>query len=329
MPVATPWEPLPEEVYPNGKTVAARVVEALTVYSGGMNAKELVAAAVERVGTVSQDLDLPEIVDAVVPLWIEGLHSFGVVAYPQLGGLDPAPERGQRPQRCSMMTVVDQYLSDGEPQSPSDLTRIRRCIDVRLRVENGTWVWEGIADAGGVPVDPPDDLSEAAARLVGHPDVDLPHSAIWDIYSGIIHEDLIEAMLVMAEAGPYRVTALKHGHPDTVFARPYTSNHTIGRAVDVWSVDGTPVVAQSARVLGASASTDTPAHGLVEELLEKTEVNELGSPWDLDGPATDQRPVTRSFTNTVHTDHLHVAFDEEKAASEAPKGTDGAPLDGQ
>ena len=47
-----------------------------------------------------------------------------------------------------------------------------------------------------------------------------------------------------------------------------------------------------------------PLHQLVEELLARGAVTELGSPWDLDGVGSGA-----SFTNVVHQDHLHLAFD--------------------
>ena len=64
--------------------------------------------------------------------------------------------------------------------------------------------------------------------------------------------------------------------------------------MDIWAVDGLPVVAQ--RVTGSVV------RGLVQELMTLG-VTEIGSPWDLDGPGG------ASFTNVVHQDHLHVAFD--------------------
>ena len=287
-------------MYPEAKRAAARIVEALTTYERGIAP----AALVEAAGPGTGNFDLPGVIEAAAPLVSPDRQAVGVVLNGQLGGLDPTPETGHEPTQCSVLVVVDHHLA-GDGAAPE---RVRRCIDVRLEVRDGTWRWAGLGDAGGTPVERPVDLPEAAARVLDHPDIDLPDSARWDIHDGIIDEDLLEVMLRMAEHAPYRVTCLRAGHPETVFARPYASNHTLGRAVDVWSVDGEPVVLQSSRVLGADAA-DTTAHAMVAALLDETAVTELGSPWDLDGPPTADRPSTRSFTNTVHLDHLHVAFD--------------------
>jgi hypothetical protein len=278
-------------------------------------AEDLLTATAKRVADNSEiggvDLDFDEDVatQAVAPLLTDDVHSFGVVVYPQLGGLHPSPETGEKTVASSVMVVVDQYLSQDDPPDPANAERVRRCIDVRLRVKDDQWQWEGLGDVGGVPVERPNDLPEEAQLVLDHPDIDLPDSARWDIHEGIIDRELLRVMATMADVAPYGVTALKSGHPRNVFAKKYVSNHALGRAVDVWSIDGTPVVQQSARLLGAEDSGHTPAHRMTEAILERTKIGELGSPWDLDGPATADRPRTRSFTNTVHTDHLHVAFD--------------------
>lgn len=301
LPVAAPFEPLPEDVYPNAKRTAARVVEALTTYPAGADP----AALVRDVAVRARDFDDAAAVAAAAPLLHAGRSSVGVVLNGQLGGLDPAPETGRQPTTCSVMVVVDQHLTEGADAVES----VRRCIDVRLGVTDGEWRWTGLGDAGGTAVERPGDLPEVAGRVLDHPAIDLPDSARWDIYRGVVEERLLDTMVVMAEIAPYRVTALRAGHPETVFAKSYLSNHTVGRAVDVWSVGGDPVVAQSRRVLGVEDSAGTPAHRMTATLLADTGVTELGSPWDLDGPATADRPRTRSFTNVVHADHLHVAFD--------------------
>ena len=280
------------------------MVEALTTYAVGTDPAELIAAAGQSV----RDLDTTATALALAPLLDEERQSLGVVLNGQLGGLAPAPETGKEPTQCSVLVVVDQYLSGPEPASAEDLEHVRRCIDVRLKVSGGEWHWEALGDVGGIPVERPRDLPDVAARVLDHPDIDLPHSAQWDIHAGVIDDVLLKVMLVMARRSPYRVTCLRSGHPDTVFAKKFPSNHAVGRAVDVWAVDGEPVILQSARVLGRKDSVGTPAHAMTRHILDESDMDEIGAPWDLDGPATSA--PTRSFTNTVHADHLHVAFEE-------------------
>lgn len=72
------------------------------------------------------------------------------------------------------------------------------------------------------------------------------------------------------------------------------SNHTEGRGADIWAIDGQPVV--------SLRDPTGPIPGLVQGLVN-VGATEVGSPFDIDGPGG------ASFTNEVHQDHLHVAFD--------------------
>ena len=110
----------------------------------------------------------------------------------------------------------------------------------------------------------------------------------------VIHQSdaVLDAMLLLARDHSFSVTVLATGHPSEVFETPSVSNHTEGRGVDIWAVDGVPVVAQ--RTDGSVVEV------MVRELLGAG-VTEIGSPWDIDGPGGP------SFTNVVHQDHLHVA----------------------
>jgi uncharacterized heparinase superfamily protein len=86
---------------------------------------------------------------------------------------------------------------------------------------------------------------------------------------------------------------LRTGHPREVFGTARTSNHTHGRAVDVWRVDGRPVVDPA-----------TPRALLRDVMVRagRLGATEVGGPFDVDGPGRG------FFTDDVHRDHLHVGL---------------------
>lgn len=103
-------------------------------------------------------------------------------------------------------------------------------------------------------------------------------------------------MLQMADLVPYPVCVFSTGHPPNVFGTQLESNHAPGRAVDVWAIDGRPVVLDQ-------PSEDSQAFRVASTVYQAGAVTELGSPWDFDEPSGG-----RSFRNDVHRDHLHVAY---------------------
>ena len=274
-PPPAPFEPVPVEVYPNAKREAARVVTRLTTYEPGETPESVAATLVAGPGA-------HELATVAAPLFVPGATSTGVVQYAQLGGL-------AAPQASVMVVAAQRVEADG-----AVVREEVRTFDVRLREVGSGWVVEEVASIGGEPVARPADLDPLAARVVDDPRITLPDSARWDIYRGMIDLRLLETMSEMAELSPYAVAVLASGHPLNVFGRAWASNHTRGRAVDVYAIGGSLVVQQQAE---GSAS-----HRMARMLYEQG-IPELGSPWtftDLGGG---------SFADTVHADHLHVAFD--------------------
>jgi hypothetical protein len=88
------------------------------------------------------------------------------------------------------------------------------------------------------------------------------------------------------------VSVLKSGHPINVFGTSRQSNHTDGRAVDVWSIDKEPVIDESqrarvARFMRAAAATGT---------------------WQVGGPINLDDDGTAFFADDTHQDHVHMGF---------------------
>lgn len=278
---AARYKPHPRDVYPNAKRLAGRVVQALTNYPLGSSPREIFRAAV---------VDQPQAAvpfGRVKPLIHADAASVGEIVYAQLGGLAPMVN----PTSASVMVVVEQSV-EGETTSV-----VSRTIDVRLILVSGQWTLATIDSIGGRPLPRPDTLSPLADAVLDNPRILMPDSARWDIYRGIVDERVLRAMDEAARRFPYAVAVVASGHPKNVFGTDLVSNHTVGRAVDLWKVGKRPVFAQITDRTG-------PAFRLSEAAFFELGVEELGSPWDFDGAASSD-----SFTNVVHLDHIHIAFD--------------------
>ena len=288
------YEPLAQEGFPGAKRLAGRFVQALGTYGEADDPRDVVIAAA---GRRHRTFDVREAVRRATPMFIPRAASTAEIVYPQLGGLDPHAD----PDRAAVMVVVRQTI-DG----PDGRTRVTRTVDVRLRVSGGEWTVAALKSTGGTAVPRPRDLPAPAVEVLDDVRIDLPDSARWDIHSGAIDERLLVVMRRMADLFPYSVTVLRSGHPRKVFGASSTSNHTVGRAVDIWAVDGTPVVQQHAGITYSEsdvvrADRKRPAFRATQTMLRTADLSEIGSPWNLDPSGQP------SFTDPVHQDHLHVA----------------------
>ena len=284
-----PFEPIPGDTYPNAKRVAGRFVEQLMTYEAGADLRAVVRGAAKK---THPDFDLAGVVERAKPLHLPDATSRGQVVYPQLAGL----YLGSGTDRAAVMVVARQDVSGGDSGEGFSVTRT---LDVRLAIRNGEWAIEDLASAGGTMVgEPAPDLPDVAVRVLEDTRIELPDSARWDILRGDIDEQMLTTMLDLAAVAPYAATVLASGHPRNVFATDRVSTHTLGRAVDIWQIAGRPVVLQQGK--------RSEARALTEAALKDSDVPELGSPWDLDGPPVPGK-VKPSFTDAVHIDHIHVA----------------------
>ena len=205
------------------------------------------------------------------------------VIYPQLGGLTDSDA-------SVMVVMVHRRLIDGVA------TSVSRTVDVRVaRRPSGPEVM-GFASVGGEPV-VDSDPGALAMEVLSNERIELPDSARWDVIAGRIDDRVLALLSDLGRSHSIRVTVLSTGHPANVFATEYLSNHTKGRGVDIWSIDGVPVVAAS------RDPVTSPLRALVVEMVAAG-VTEVGSPFDVDGSGGP------SFTNVVHQDHLHLAWDD-------------------
>ena len=267
------YDPPAEERYANGKRLAGRVAQRLVTFGPGASAEEIA----NRVG--AGGAEAAQLERVVTPLVDPTLRSAGEVIYVQLSGVTATT--------LGAMVVVRQHLED----AAGARRLVVRVMDVRLRRNDGPWSLDQVASVGGTPIGRPSDLSAAAARVLDHPNIQLPDTARWDIYRGGIDEDLLRALADAADRWPFAVTVLRTGHPPNVWATGRPSAHAAGRAADIYAVDGTLVLRQ--RMNGGKARRLATA-------FLRGDAAQIGSPWVLPPGGS------RSFTDVVHWDHIHV-----------------------
>ena len=129
--------------------------------------------------------------------------------------------------------------------------------------------------------------------MVDDPRITLPDSARWDIFNAHTQEPLLLLMSAMADISPYAAVVLHTGHPINVFETNRLSNHSVGRAIDIYRIDDVNVV--DGREVGSKP------WDFALEIAQRSDVRQLGSPWLLAGR------VPTLFTDAVHQDHFHVA----------------------
>ena len=272
-PRVEPYEPSSDEEFPNGKRLAARIAQRALTYRPGQTALQ-VAATLPRASSGTGRL-ARVLAPAVHP---DG-WSVARVVYPQLSGVTDAS--------LGAMVVLRQIMqaADGGRRS------VTRVVDVRLRRSGGAWAFDTIASVGGPPVDGSRRLSAAARRVLRSPNIELPDSARWDILRGGVDEELLRALAGSAATRRLSVAVVRSGHPRNVWATSRPSAHSSGAAADVYAVDGRNVIAQR--------DPGTPAYDFAAELYARG-AYQLGSPWVFGAGGS------RSFTDAVHQDHIHL-----------------------
>jgi len=271
LPAAQPWEPGSGEVTAELKLAVTRVVEALgTVPRDAPDPSE-------RLDEVGADPALAEDAGSLIP---PGEPAVTDVVYPQLGGLET--------DTASVMVVARQtWLQAGEPVS--------RMVTADVRLDGP----EGERTVSGIRPVEYDSVGSASLpgslrAAVDQGQIELPEAAAADLVTADIYPGVVESMAGLAEKYEYSVSVVRSGHPDEVFGTDRLSNHTRGRAVDVWAIDGVPVAE-------LDRNGDT-LRGFLEDAA-RWGADSIGGPVDLDGG-----PGGTYFSDTLHHDHVHIAF---------------------
>ena len=266
------YVPLPDEEFPNGKRLAARIAQRALTYSRGTTADEL-ARSLPR-----SNLRAAELARILRPAVDPGSWSAARVVYPQLSGVTPSS--------LGAMVVVRQTTEDerGERRTRA------RVVDVRLRRAGGPWSLDAIASVGGMPPRREGRLSRPAVAVLDNPNIVLSDSARWDIRRGSVDRALLRTLRTAAEARKLAIGVIRSGHPRNVWDTDRRSAHSRGAAADIYAVDGRPVITQR--------ELESPAYRLAVQLFADGAF-QLGSPWVFGGEP-------RSFSDLVHQDHIHL-----------------------
>ncbi len=266
LPTPVAWRPSPREAAPKAKQVAVDVVTTAGTWGPGQE------------GTGAQRLaGFPVGARAVRALTRNGLdrgvpQAVTEIVVAQLGGL--------LPDRASVIVVARRWTS---PSAHDE-----RTLDVRLRLERGgRWAVTNVRPAR--PAVKAADPGGAAERALASKRLRLPAAARADVAAGLVDRRLLTLLVALSQEHVLDVTVLRSGHPYRIFDKPQVSDHSVGRAADVWALDGRPVVADSRRRVVAVM------HRAVE-----LGAYQVGGPWD-PGP-----PAAPYYTNAVHQDHLHI-----------------------
>ena len=273
LPTISAYAVLSGEVEPGCKSAAAAAITAAFTWPADRQAPPL-DERLSRVGA------MPSFATGLNGLLMDHFASTLEIRYPQYGGL------GDGRKDASIIVVAKQTWlpsASGEPQT-RDFT-----VDVRLRRNGPQWA----AETAYVPTIPtPTAASDARVqRLLQNQAVLLPSAARADLAGGMLHPPLIDLLETLSQRWRIHVQVFRSGHPRNVYGTSRVSNHTLGRAVDIWALDGVPIIAQPRSVWSA-----------VMTEAERAGASEIGGP----GLVSGQGPY---FTNDVHKDHIHIGFD--------------------
>lgn len=277
LPPAVPWRPGPSEVEPAAKVAAVRLIEALGTWPTGQGGQSNAAARAAALGIparlasalATQAGPLIPTADAAVVRVIDA----------QYGGI--------LSDSASVLVVCTQTTRTGAAVQDGGST-----VDVRLSRTSSGW---GVTSLHPANPGPPAALGASARAVLAQSRIELPPASAADIRSGQVHESVLGAMLRLA--GDYRVSVsvVRTGHPLDVFGTNRPSDHPLGRAFDVWRIDGHPVV------------DPATSRGLITAFMRAAAAAgsyNVGGPVQLSGGAT----ANQYFSDATHHDHVHIGF---------------------
>ncbi len=271
--VAThPWLPNAAEYQPAVKLAAVRLVEALAAWPSGQG-----GAGAARQRVAARGLD-PRLADQAGPLVSSHVVSSAQVVDAQYAGILPGA--------ANVMVVVRWWRLTGSAALSTGGTTVQ----VLMAQASPRWRITRLVPAEPGPAAA--DLPTLARQVLAERRIRLPDAARADVATGGIAAPVLAALLGLARGHTVDVSVVRSGHPVHVFGTSRVSDHSRGRAVDVWAVDGRPIV-------------DPATRGLTEQLMRQGAAlgaRQVGGPVDLDGAGS------RYFTDHTHHDHVHLGF---------------------
>ncbi|WP_246214160.1 hypothetical protein [Kitasatospora viridis] len=248
------------------------MVEAIGAWPPGGGGSTAAQARVAALGGVD-----PALVAQAGPLLPTAAEAALQVVYAQYGGI--------LSDSASVLVVCDQWT----PQGAGGTT-----VDVRLSSASPRWTVTALHPADPGP--PAAALSTAARQVLASDRITLPPAAHADVLSGQVHDSALTAMLTLAQQYTLSISVVRSGHPIDVFGTTRPSDHPLGRAFDVWRINGQAVV-----------DPNTP-HDLVDGFMRAAAAAgsyNVGGPRQLTGGSTPNQ----FFSDDTHHDHVHVGFD--------------------
>ncbi|ROR00030.1 hypothetical protein EDE04_6587 [Streptomyces sp. 2132.2] len=278
LPAAVPWRPGPGEIEPAVKLAAVRLVEALGTWPAGRGGPRNATARAAALGISTPQA--ARFAAEAGPLTPVADQAVVRVIDAQYGGLLPDTASVLIP--CAQSTRTGSTVREGGTT-----------IDVRL--ERTAAGWAVTALHPGRPGRPAAAPGAPARAVLAQPRIELPPGSAADIRSGAVHESVLRAMLRLADTYRFSVSVVRSGHPVDVFGTSRPSDHPLGRAFDVWAVDGRPVVDPATpRSLVTAFMRAAAAAGSYN----------VGGPVRLSGGT---RP-NQFFSDATHHDHVHIGF---------------------
>ena len=130
--------------------------------------------------------------------------------------------------------------------------------------------------------------------LLKNKNITFDETGIADIKAGKIDPRVIAAMTKLSEDHKITVTCMCSDHSRAT-AGGSISNHSLGRGLDIGTIDGEIVRPNSAAARELASE--------LSQLPEEYRPNEIGSPFAISGPGY--------FTDAAHQDHIHFGFKQE------------------
>lgn len=276
LPSPVAWRPDASDVDPGVKLRAVQLVEALGTWRTGGRGNAKARDRVTRLGLPGR------LADQAGPLLSGADEAVLQVIDAQYGGI--------LTDSASVLVVCRQWTRSGSGPVASGGTT----VDVRLSRALPRWTVRALHPASPGPAAAT--LPDVARRVLTDHRISLPPASAADIRSGAVHPTALTTLLRLA--GRYRidVSVVRSGHPLDVFGTHRPSDHPLGRAFDVWRINGRPVVAAATpRSLIESFMRDAAAAGSYN----------VGGPVRLGGGS---RP-NQFFSDATHHDHVHAGFD--------------------
>ncbi len=271
------------DVEPAAKVTAARFVERVGTWRS--------PGPVDAVARLTEAGYGPDLAATAMPLLdTPAQESATTIIYPQYGGLTDTA--------ASVMVLARQTLRTDAGERIRDVV-----LDVRLTPRgDGTWEVRPNTEAPRPELAP---VREGGPTATGQAVLENPRLRISDpgraeIAGGRVDDPILAVLEQVARTRTLDVHVLVSGHPSTVFSTTRLSNHSVGRAVDIWAVDGRPVV---------DIPRDDPV--LTELMLDAGAAGAT----EVGGPVV---PVgTGAFTDDVHQDHFHLGISPGKPPASA------------